>query len=76
MENKPLYVQQNEIGGQEGQPITAVLRQAGFRASFDAFCVCLSSVLRIKCSAKKARPNAKPPTVIGQLCRNLADENN
>jgi hypothetical protein len=29
------------------------LRQAGFRASFDAFCVYLSSVLRIKCSGKK-----------------------
>jgi hypothetical protein len=27
--------------------------QAGFRASFDAFCVYLSSVLRIKCSGKK-----------------------
>jgi magnesium-transporting ATPase (P-type) len=35
-----------------GQPITTVLRQAEFRASFDAFCVYLSSVLRIKCSAK------------------------
>lgn len=38
MENKPLYVQQNEIGGQEGQPITAVLRQAGFRASYQVQC--------------------------------------
>jgi hypothetical protein len=28
------------------------LRQAGFRASFDAFCVYLSSVLRIKFSGK------------------------
>jgi len=37
---------------EEELPITAVLRQAGFRASFDAFCVYLSSVLRIKCSAK------------------------
>jgi len=31
---------------------TAVLRQAGFRASFDAFCVYLNSVLRIKFSGK------------------------
>lgn len=52
MENFTVYVQQNEINRQEGQPITAVLRQAGFRASFDAFCVYLSSVLHIKCSAK------------------------
>ena len=36
----------------EGLAITAVLRQAGFRTSFDAFCVYLNSVLRIKCSAK------------------------
>ena len=36
----------------EEHPITAVLRQAGFHASFDAFCVYLSSALRIKCSGK------------------------
>lgn len=52
MENKPLYVQQNEIERQQGQPIIAVLRQAGFCTSFDAFCVYLSSVIRIKCSGK------------------------
>ena len=30
MENKPLYVQQNEIGDHEWQPNLAVLRQAEF----------------------------------------------
>ncbi len=34
------------------QLVTAVLRQAGFRASFDAFFVYLSSVLRITFSGK------------------------
>jgi hypothetical protein len=36
------------------EPLTMVLRQAGRSASLDAFCVNLSSVLRVKCSAKKA----------------------
>jgi hypothetical protein len=38
------------------------LRQAGFRASFDAFCVYLSSVLRIKFSGKNpARTQSRKP---------------
>jgi hypothetical protein len=36
----------------EGRPITAVLRQARFGGSFDAFCVYFNSAFRIKCSAK------------------------
>lgn len=44
----------------EGQFTTAVLRQAWFRTSFDAFCVYLSSVLRIKCSGENRHLRQAP----------------
>jgi hypothetical protein len=43
--------------------MTAILRQARFCASFDAFCVYLCSVLRIKCCVKKPARTPSPKTL-------------
>jgi hypothetical protein len=46
---------------QEGQPITAVWRNGGCRASYDSFVVGSSAVLRLNFCAKNPH-NAKPQT--------------
>lgn len=43
------------------------MRQAGFLASFDAFCVYLSLVLRIKCCAKKPARTQNPKTLVAHI---------